>query len=72
MIEGKDIIQLKSNYIPKGLIPLEKLFDQNDMAKYPKVHPNENDIQDQNIRIEDSSKIVTLSKKFPPEEKKKY
>ena len=24
---GKDIIQLKSNFIPRGLIPLEKLFD---------------------------------------------
>ena len=44
MIGGKDIIQLKRSYIPKGLIPLEKLFDQNDVAKYPKVHPNENDI----------------------------
>ena len=44
MIGGKDIIQLKSNHIPKGLIPLEKLFDKNDVAKYPKVYPNENDI----------------------------
>ena len=45
MIGGKYIIQPKSNYIPKGLIPLENLFDQNDVAKYPKVHPNEKDIQ---------------------------
>ena len=46
MIGGKDIIQLKSNHIPKGLITLEKIFDQNDVAKYPKVQPNEDDIQD--------------------------
>ena len=45
VIEGKDIIQLKRNYIPKGLIPLEKLFDQNDVAKDLKVHPLENDIE---------------------------
>ena len=46
MIGGKDIIQLKINYIPKGILPLDKLFQQNDVAKYPKVQPNENDIQD--------------------------
>ena len=33
-IGGKDIIQLKSNFIPRGLIPLEKLFYyQNDVFK---------------------------------------
>ena len=72
MIGSKDIIQLKGNYIPKGLIPLEKLFDQNDVSKYPKFHPNENDIQDQNIASEDSPKIVKLSKKLPTEEMKRY
>ena len=60
MIGRKDIIQLKINYIPKGIIPLEKLFDQNDVAKDPKVQPDENDIQDQNIETEDSPKIVKL------------
>ena len=53
VIGGKDIIQLKSNYIPKGLIPLEKLFEQNDVSKYPKAQLVENDIEDQNIGIED-------------------
>ena len=72
MIGGKDNIQLKSNYIPKGLIPLEILFDQNGLAKDTKVHPNENDIQDQNIGAEDSSKIVKLSKNLLTEEKKRY
>ena len=37
VIEGKDIIQLKRNYIPKGMIPLEKMFDQSDVTKEPKV-----------------------------------
>ena len=72
MIGGKDSIQSKSNFIPKGLIPLDKLFDQKDLAKNPKVHPNENDIQDQNIGTEDSPKIVKLSINLPPKEKKKY
>ena len=72
MIGGKYIIKFKGNYIPKGLIPLEKLFDQNDVAKDPKVQPNENDIQDQNIGTEDSLKIVNLSKNLSTEEKHKY
>ena len=62
MIGRKDIIQLKSNYIPKGLIPLEKLFDQNDVSKDPKVHPVENDIEDRNIGIKDVPRNVKRSK----------
>ena len=49
MTGGKYIIQLNSNFIPKGLIPLEKLFDRNDVAKNPKVQPHEDEIQDQDI-----------------------
>ena len=41
---GKDIIQLKSNFIPRGLIPVEKIFYQNDVAKDPKVKPDDNDV----------------------------
>ena len=34
-ISNHDIIQLSNNFIPKGLIPLEKLFDQNDVLRNP-------------------------------------
>ena len=40
MIGGKDNIPLKGNYITKGLMPLEKLYEQNDVAKDTKVQPN--------------------------------
>lgn len=33
----KEIIQLKSNSFPKGLVPLEELFDQNDVIEAPGV-----------------------------------
>ena len=62
MIGEKDIIQPKGNYIPKGLIPLEKLLDQNDVSKDPKIQPVGNDIEDQNIQTEDSPRIVKLSR----------
>ena len=32
---GKEVIQLKNNSILKGLVPLEELFDRNDVAKNP-------------------------------------
>jgi hypothetical protein len=34
-INQMDILQLKNNMIPKGLIPLEELFDQDDVARKP-------------------------------------
>ena len=37
----KEIIQLKNNSFPKGLVPLEELFDHNDVAKTPGVVPSE-------------------------------
>ena len=37
----KDIIKLKINSFPKVLVPLEELFDHNDVAKTPGVVPLE-------------------------------
>ena len=62
---GKYIVQLKSNHIPRGIIPLEKLFEQNDDSRDPKVKPAEDDVEDKNIGIKDNPRIVRLSKKFP-------
>ena len=72
MTGGKYIIQLNSNFIPKGLIPLEKLFDINDVGKNTKVHPHEDEIQDQIIRTKDQLKVVKLSKALSIWEKNKY
>ena len=45
-IACRDIVQLKSNIIPKGLVPLEKLFDNNDLARSPKITINDGDVED--------------------------
>ena len=55
---GKDIIQLKSNYIPRGLIPLEKWFNQNDVARDPKMKPIDDVVEEKNIGL---NKIQGLS-----------
>jgi hypothetical protein len=45
-IVGKDTMQLKNNIIPKCLVPLEKLFDNNDVAKNPKITVNDGYVKD--------------------------
>ena len=45
-ISGKDIMQLKNSIIPKGPVPLEKLFDNNDVARNPKITANDGDVED--------------------------
>ena len=69
---GKDIVQLKSNHIPRGLIPLEPLFDQNYVAKEPKVEPTTDAVEDIDISTESDPKIIKLSKKLPAKEKEGY
>ena len=68
----KYIIQLKNNFIPRGLIPLEIFFDQNDVAKDPKVNPTDNVVEDRNIGTKENPKIVKLSKNLPVREKEEY
>ena len=71
-IIGQDIVQLKSNIIPKDLVPLEKLFDNNDVARSPKITVNEGDVEDCNIGTPEDPKIIKLSKKVSPEVKERY
>ena len=71
-IVGKDIMQLKNNIIPKGLVPLEKLFDNNDVARSPKITANEGDVEDCNIGTQEDPKVIKLSKTLIPEVKQRY
>jgi len=45
-IEGRHIMQLKNNNIPKGLVSLEKLFDENDVARSPRITANNTSTED--------------------------
>ena len=64
-ILDKDIIQLSTNSIPKGLVPLEELFDNNDVAEILGVKPNNEDVEDINIGTEQDPKIVKVASKLP-------
>ncbi len=71
-INEMDVLQLKNNVIPKGLIPLEELFDQDDVARKPTLQPTEKGVEEVNIATAANPKLVKLSKAWPPKIKNKY
>jgi hypothetical protein len=71
-IAGKDIMQLKNNIIPKGLVPLEEIFENDDVARSPKITANDEDIEDCNIGTQEGPKIIKLSKTLSPEVQQRY
>jgi len=71
-VNQMEVSELKDNIIPKGLIPLEELFNQDDVAKKPTLLPNEKGVEDANIGSAENPKMVKLSKALPPQVKAKY
>ena len=71
-INEMDVLQLKNNVIPKGLIPLEELFDQDDVAYKPTLQPTEKGVEEVNVGIAANPKMVKLSKALPQKIKAKY
>jgi len=67
-----EVLQLKSNVLPRGLVPLEDLFDNDDVAKKPKIEAHGQEVEDFNIGTEEKPKMVKLSKSLPLEQKHKY
>jgi hypothetical protein len=67
-----DLLQLKSNVLPRGLVPLEDLFDNDNVAKKPKIEAHGQEVEDCNIGNEEKPRMIKLSKSLPPEQKLKY
>eukprot|EP00253_Pinus_taeda_P024681 PITA_24681 len=59
-INEMDVLQLKNNVIPKGLIPLEELFDQDDVACKPTLQPTEKGVEEVNIGTTANPKLHTI------------
>jgi hypothetical protein len=55
------IVQLPSNHIPKGLVPLERLFDRNDVVVKVKGSTEEADVTECNLGTEEDPRYVKLS-----------
>jgi hypothetical protein len=63
---------LKTNHIPKGLVPLERLFDNNDVSKKSSIQSQEKDVVDCNIGTDTNPKIIKLSKALSEEKRSRY
>jgi len=60
-----EVLQLKDNVLPRGLVPLEELFYFNSVAKKPKIEPVGAEVEGCNIGTDESPNIVNLSKSLP-------
>ena len=67
-----EIIELKDNFLPTGLTPLEDIFDSNDIPRKQKMQPLNRAIEECNIGTVDKPKIIKLSASLPPDQKPKY
>lgn len=66
------VIELKDNFLPMGLTPLEDIFDANDIPRKPKMQPLNATIEDFNIGTAEKPKMIKMSKSLPIDQKKKY
>jgi hypothetical protein len=66
-IGNHKMLLLKNNEIPKGFIPLERPFDQNDIHLKSSLQPRPKEVEDCNIGSKETPKFVKLSKYLPIE-----
>ena len=66
------MIELKGNHIPKGLVPLEILFNNHDIPVNPVMQSVNESVDNVNIGIEENPKYVKISKYLTVEQRNKY
>ena len=65
-------MQLSTNRIPKGLVPLEKLFDHNDVAIKLEKKEEYYDVFQFNVANEENPKYVNLASHLTNNQKSEY
>jgi hypothetical protein len=71
-IVGHKIIELKTNHLPKGLVPLERLFDHNDVSRKAVIQTEETDVVDCDISLDANPRLVKISRKLSQKQKEAY
>jgi hypothetical protein len=66
------MLVMKKNQIPKGRIPLERLFDHDDIPLKSTLQPQPEEVEDCNISTKETPKLVKISKYLPTKMKIKY
>ena len=65
-IFGNEVIQLKKNKIPRGLVVLEIVFDNQDSSKVENKGPDDKDLEAVNLETRESPKNVYIGRKLSP------
>jgi hypothetical protein len=65
-------VQLSTNHIPKGLVPLERLFDHNDVSIKLEKKEEDSDVSQFNVANEENPKYVNLASHLTEEQKSEY
>ena len=71
-VADQNIVQLPSNYIPRGLVPLEDLFDHNDIPLKPAKKEQDAVVQEQNIGSQSHPKLINLSTELTADQRSKF
>ena len=71
-IAGHKIIELKGNFIPKGLVPLERIFSKDDTPLKPAMQSWEENVVECNIGTEEQPRMVNISKSLSAEQRNMY
>ena len=71
-IAGHKIIELKSNFIPKSLVPLERIFSKDDTPLKLVVQSLEENVMDCNIGTLEHPRMVKISKALIAEQRNRY
>ena len=71
-VADQNIVQLPSNYIRQVLVPLEDLFDHNDIPLKPSKKEQDPTIQEQNIGIQSHPKPKYLSTELTIYQRSKF
>jgi hypothetical protein len=71
-IAERNIVQLPSNHIPRGLVPLERLFDRNDVSLKGEISEDDAGTIHCNIGTESEPKFVKLSRSLIEEQRSEY
>jgi ribonuclease HI len=67
-----DIVQLPNNHIPRGLVPLERLFDRNYVSLKGEISEHDTGTIQCNIGTESEPKFVKLSRSLTEEQRSEY
>jgi hypothetical protein len=71
-IANHHIVQFRSNHIPKGLVPLKRFFDRNDVAIKVEGSTEEAGVTECNLGAEEDPKWVKLSRILSKEQRVEY